>query len=513
MTDDSVPTRNSFPPPLRLTIPVLLLVSGLAAIVLNYLPFRQLDADLVVEHKLPAEVARQIQREALKATVAEGILFIIICDLLWFSLHVLVTRRANAVLAQSKTLAERTAPAAALQGPDELAAISRSLRQAHEQLNRQSDLLEAERKRFERMVEILPVMVLVIRAGVVEFSNSAAQQLIGSPSRALKGQPVDGLLLSADGSSWQDWAAAPTNPALERTLRGSTGEILDVESVASRFNDDQGEAVQLVIHDITLRKAAERAREHLTKELAEKNRELETLIYVASHDLRSPLVNIDGFSRVLEEHWSQVESSLAESPMSSHHLSPPMAQESLRFIRSGVARMDVLLEGLLRISRLGRAAVDTGHQDVHGQMSSLIRSLEFQLHEAGATVEVGPLPPCLGDRMMLDQVFGNVLDNALKYRDPNRLLHLSITGRVEDNTAIYRISDNGIGIAENHYSKIFEIFQRLDPENGAGQGLGLAIAQRCLTRLGGSITVKSKLGEGSVFEVSLPAAPLQPNHA
>ena len=114
MTDDSVPTRNSFPPPLRLTIPVLLLVSGLAAIVLNYLLFRQLDADLVVEHKLPAEVARQIQREALKATVAEGILFIIICDLLWFSLHVLVTRRANAVLAQSKTLAERTAPAAAL---------------------------------------------------------------------------------------------------------------------------------------------------------------------------------------------------------------------------------------------------------------------------------------------------------------------------------------------------------------------------------------------------------------
>lgn len=298
----------------------------------------------------------------------------------------------------------------------------------------------------------------------------------------------------------------------ETQLRYDDKSLHSVIFYKATYQDTAGRTEGLVgtIVDITDRKKAETDRDRLMIELQQKNKELEGIVYVASHDLRSPLVNVQGFSRRLSKSCAEIEGIISALELSGEvreRLSQILSvsiPKSLGFITSSVEKMDSLLSGLLRLSRLGRAAICFEQLDMRTLVSSIIESMAFQIESASATIKVGELAGCVADRVQMGQIFSNLIDNAIKYGSAERPVVVCISSEEFAEGVRYCVEDNGIGIPIDQQDKIWEIFNRLNPGGPPGEGLGLTMARRIIDRLGGSIWVESEPGVGSRFYVVLP---------
>lgn len=275
------------------------------------------------------------------------------------------------------------------------------------------------------------------------------------------------------------------------------------------------------VHDISERKAAETALRRLneelerrvaerTAELGTKNKEMEQLIYVTSHDLRSPLVNVQGFNKELAISLREIIAALADMRIPDDIRQKVIGRiekdilEEQHYIGASVQKMEILLSGLLKISRLGRMEFKQETVDMNALLFDVLAAFEYQIQTAKLVLSVSHLPPCVGDRTQLDHVFSNLIGNAVKYLDPSRPGMIFIHGRVENNMAVYCVEDNGIGIAKEHQERIFEIFHRLNPSATEGEGIGLAIVRRIVDRSMGKVWLTSESGKGSSFYVALP---------
>jgi PAS domain S-box-containing protein len=268
-----------------------------------------------------------------------------------------------------------------------------------------------------------------------------------------------------------------------------------------------------IFADITKRKHAEAEREQLVKTLEFKNKELQDVVYTASHDLRSPLVNIQGFSSVLATDCDNLLDLLGNGALNQDqkHLIEPLLKESipqsLGFITSSARKMASLLDGLLQVSRIGSVKINKKPVDVNRTTKEVLSTMEYQIKENNITVTAETLPDCIGDINLMDHVLSNLIGNAIKYRNTDKQTQIKISGKVEDNMSIYCVEDNGIGIAADYQKKVFEIFHRLDPnDNIGGEGLGLTIVMRILERLGGNIWLESQPNKGCKFFFALPKA-------
>ena len=361
-------------------------------------------------------------------------------------------------------------------------------------------------------------------AAISEFEVLAARMSCG------RGSGLPGRVWAKGGPEWVsnlsadlDFLRAPT--ALKEGLRSAVafpilmgpevlGAMLFFSGDLSAPDDEWLSlfaAIGNQIGQFIERKRAEMKLAEVVRTLAEKNKELETVVYVASHDLRSPLVNIQGFSNELERACRTVRAKLAngarnaiQDPEVEALLSEDIP-EALDFILAGVKKIDTLLSGFLRFSRLGRAALKIERINMNVMLASIVQSMDFQIKSAGAVIEIRKLPDCIADPTQTNQVFTNLLDNAIKYLDPARRCRVEVSGAASDGRSVYTVADNGLGIAPEHQARVFEIFHRLNPAASEGEGLGLTIAQRMLERQNGKIWLESTRGKGSAFFVSLPS--------
>lgn len=266
-----------------------------------------------------------------------------------------------------------------------------------------------------------------------------------------------------------------------------------------------------VFEDITERKKFEIERERLLTELSMKNRELEQILYVTSHDLRSPLVNVEGFGRELQYSMQELTRTIKsleipeDEKKAVTRIVTEEVPESMTYISKSIAKMDAMLKGLLKLSRLGRHEITVQEIDMNALIDDVISNFEFTLKNAGIRVTVSALPPCRGDSGQINQVFSNIIDNAVKYLDPERPGMIAVSANGEGEYSVYCVEDNGIGIEPKHQEKIFKLFQQLEPGEDRGEGLGLTIAHRIVERHHGKLWVESEPGKGSRFYVQLPA--------
>ena len=288
------------------------------------------------------------------------------------------------------------------------------------------------------------------------------------------------------------------------------GREIPVEVSAVLFALDGRTAVLSIARDITKRLKAEEERTRLLSSLQAKNADLEQIIYISSHDLRSPLINITGFADVVDRNIEQAVEMLSglgkkdERRRQLQHLLEIDTRKAVEHISQGARRMESLIAGLLRLMRLGKMDVETQQLDMNTLLGEIKQSFSYQIEQAGVQVEIGDLPPCCGDRLQIGQVFSNLLDNALKYLDAERSGVIRVSGQQTGRLVEYCVEDNGIGIAPENYDLVFQLFHRMNPSKTTGEGVGLTLIKKIIDRHGGQVRLESKPGAGSKFYVSLP---------
>jgi signal transduction histidine kinase len=254
----------------------------------------------------------------------------------------------------------------------------------------------------------------------------------------------------------------------------------------------------------------ERRVEERVAELQEANEEIQSFAYILGHDLRAPLVNIMGFTSELQMLRDAIFKRLGEGEEVSagERFDPKAAaaefDEAIGFIKAATEKMERLINAILAISRAGKRELRPENIDMSALVNGVVSTLTHEAQAVRAEIEVGPLPSITCDRLALEQVFSNLLDNALKYLRPEAPGSIQVTGSAASGRVIYEVRDNGRGIAEADQKRIFEPFRRAGAQDQRGEGIGLAHVRALLRRLGGTIKLTSALNRGSTFEVVLP---------
>lgn len=278
----------------------------------------------------------------------------------------------------------------------------------------------------------------------------------------------------------------------EFTLKNSKGDerFVIISKASVRNLKGQISGIIGAISDITQNKSAEKQIIHQMHELEMKNKEMESFIYTVSHDLKSPLITIKGFLSFLEKDFT------------SHNTE--QFGKDLQKIGNATHRMHDILEDLLQLSRIGRVISDPETFYMHSILKELQVMLSGIIKESNAQISFPEeMPECYGDKNRIREIWQNLIENAIKYKHPQEEPMIEISFQKVNNQIIYSVQDNGIGIPDAQKEKVFDLFEKINPES-AGTGIGLARVKKIIDLYHGKIWIENKQGEqGSIFKFYL----------
>jgi len=333
-------------------------------------------------------------------------------------------------------------------------------------------------------------LVVVDEHGYVRFANRAVEALVGHAPADLVGRPVAALCCFARDLDGLVSALATDGGRIEQTmkLRTRTGGAVEVSAAVSPLPAEAGlpRAIILSLSDAS---ASQRA----LAEIQSKNEDLEHCVGTLAHDLRSPLVALLGFSRLLRQDYGA-----------------RLDDTGLHFvdrIEQAGRTMEMLIHDLLELSRIGQPGERRSLVDPRAVLQHLHAELKPRLDAAGVELALPANPPLVFcDRTRLYQVFSNLVGNALEHMGPCKQPRVVVDIVEESDCEHITVHDPGRGIAPENHERIFEVFQSLGPrrDDRSGTGIGLAIVKRIAQTHGGRVWVDSRLGQGSTFHVTFP---------
>jgi PAS domain S-box-containing protein len=392
--------------------------------------------------------------------------------------------------------------------------------------NETESQLRASEERFRDLLESAPdAMIIVDHDGLMCLVNTQAERMFGYQRDELLGQPIEMLMHESLREKqvqhrqiyFADPGTRPMGTWLDLVGLHRDGSELPVEIRLSPLQIENETFVTTAIRDVSVRRRTEetvsnqrvelqqnkesekkaklRSKEELEQinaQLERSNLDLEQFAYVASHDLQEPLRAITGYVQLLEL-----------------ELADQLDEVSLQYIHhvvEGAQRMKRIISDLLDYSRVQRKGNAFAELDTNEIVRNVIEDLRIAIEETHAEIQCQQLPMVVADASQLERVFHNLIGNAIKYHGPDTP-RIEITCETTDDSQVFSISDNGIGIEPRFYDRIFAIFQRLHTRDEyPGTGIGLTLSKRIVERHGGRIWVDSHVGEGTTFHFSIPVA-------
>ena len=354
--------------------------------------------------------------------------------------------------------------------------------------------------RYRGLLEAAPdAMVVVSQDGEIVLVNVQAEKQFGYRRDELLGQQVTSIIpegfaerLASDAlRSAEDALAQQIGAGIELSALRKDGGEFPIEIMLSPLESSGVFLVTAAIRDISARKDAEAQLLGKVAELKRSNEELEQFAYIASHDLQEPLRMVASYTQLLERRYKGKLDADADT--------------FIHFAVDGASRMQRLIQDLLAFSRVGtkgESLIDTSSETA---LNEALLNLQGAIEDGRIVVTHDALPDVVGDQTQLIQLFQNLVGNAIKYRG-TRPTQIHVSAKQNDDQWIFSVRDNGLGIDEKYFERIFGMFQRLHKrEEFEGTGIGLAICRKIVERHGGRITVESRLGDGSTFRFTLPA--------
>lgn len=353
-------------------------------------------------------------------------------------------------------------------------------------------LLKESESRFATLADASPVMIwMTDKDNLCYYFNKAWLDFTGKKFEEELGtgwlknvHPDDMILLNDIAPQLNAYAEYSVEYRLRRK-DGTYRHILEIGTPRflpdSKFAGYMGSCL-----DISEMKLVQNELSNYANELKRSNEELEQFAYVASHDMQEPLRMIASYIQLIQR---GLESGRTDG-----------LTEFMGFVLDGTSRMQALISDLLQFSRVSRKGNPFTRVDMNETARIAIGHLQQKIKENNATVNFGSMPVVFGDSFQLIRLLQNLADNAIKFKHPDRKPEINISVEERDSDWLFKVSDNGIGIEDKFYNRIFVIFQRLHTRNEyEGTGIGLAVCKKIVERHGGEIWVESEEGKGSTF--------------